>query len=98
MLDAVVQHPGVIYAGADPRFLVSSEEDVIINWVHDVSDLGWGVKNFHIAQRIKSFLSEESHVVLFGDDEPINFPSASWITGKFKQVTTRLQDYGIFVP
>ena len=82
--DAVAQHPGVILGDIDTRFLVTSEEDSIVNWIHDVTDLGWGVKPGHIAKRIKFFLTSESYQVLFDDSNPLNVPTVSWINGELK--------------
>ena len=80
--DAVAQHPGVVLAASEAWFLVTSEEDVIVNWIHDVTDLGWGVKASQISSKIKSFLTSESFIILFGDDLPINEPSVTWISGE----------------
>jgi len=79
----LLQRPGIISASDQPVFMSEFEEDDVVNWIHDVTDLGWGINDIHICQRIKVFLSEHSYSVLFDSSSPINYPSTDWLCGQF---------------
>ena len=72
----------MIVASSETLFMSTMNEDNIVNWIHDMTDYGWGIDCLQISLKIKSFLSHEAYSVMFDDDLPINQPSEKWIEGK----------------
>ncbi|XP_076824319.1 uncharacterized protein LOC143470216 [Clavelina lepadiformis] len=69
----------MIVASSETLFMSTMNEDNIVNWIHDMTDYGWGIDCLQISLKIKSFLSHEAYSVMFDDDLPINQPSEKWI-------------------
>nr|CAB3264830.1 uncharacterized protein zf(c2h2)-137 [Phallusia mammillata] len=78
--ERILQRPGIISGSSTPQFMSAHEEDDIINWIHDVTDLGWGISDVHIRHRVKVFLAEHSYSVVFNNTSPINYPSTTWLS------------------
>ena len=79
----VLDQQGVTCSSTQPLFLSGSEEDCIVNWIHDMTDLGWSITDDLIARRIQLYLYQEAFLVVFGDTLSINMPSTLWMNGEF---------------
>uniref|UniRef100_H2XZX2 C2H2-type domain-containing protein n=1 Tax=Ciona intestinalis TaxID=7719 RepID=H2XZX2_CIOIN len=77
--EALLHHNGVISGLSDPHLLTHSDEENVINWIHDMTDYGWPITDQHIAEQIKAILTQQRKLVLFTNMGTINFPSTTWI-------------------
>nr|XP_009861876.2 uncharacterized protein zf(c2h2)-137 [Ciona intestinalis] len=78
--EALLHHNGVISGLSDPHLLTHSDEENVINWIHDMTDYGWPITDQHIAEQIKAILTQQRKLVLFTNMGTINFPSTTWLS------------------
>ncbi|XP_078495905.1 uncharacterized protein zf(c2h2)-137 [Ciona intestinalis] len=78
--EALLHHHGVISGLSDPHLLTHSDEENVINWIHDMTDYGWPITDQHIAEQIKTVLTQQRKLVLFTNMVTINFPSTTWLS------------------